>query len=205
MALLQDEPRLSTRHVLLVGIPSFVIAVAVSLVTHHLAHRYGDAAFCDEGSSLVRPAFSLLTLETPPDGCAMSALASQLWTLGLGIVSFALLLRFPKNLFLMSMAFVNATARLPETVTVFLQYLIHNRTAVQVDESISLSLIGLADPTIPTVIMCFYSLLLLFFSIIVVHDVKAVRYKWAIASVLFLTTGLIEAGVLWVLGPAFQA
>ncbi len=103
------------------------------------------------------------------------------------------------------MAFVNATARLPEAVTVFFQYLLHGRTALQVDESISLSLMGLTDPTIPTVIMCFYSLLLLFFSIIVVHDIKAVRYKWAIALVLFATAGFIEAGVNWVLGPALRA
>jgi hypothetical protein len=205
MALLEDEPTLSTRRVLLAGIPSFVAAVTVSLLTHQMAHRLGGAAFCGGASPVVSPVLSLMTPETAAGDCGMSALVSQAWTFGLAIVSFALFLRSPNNLFLMSMAFVNATARLPEAVTVFLQYLLHSRTALRVDESISLSLLGLADPTIPTVIMCFYSLLLLFFSIIVVHDVKAVRYKWAIAFVLFATAGFIEAGVIWILGPALQA
>ncbi len=205
MALLQDEPTISYRTLLLVGIPSFIVAVAISLLSHQHAHRLGDQTFCGDRPAAVTTAVSLLNLETPPGECGLSALAGQAWTFGLALVSFALLLRFPRNLFVMSMAFVNATARLPEAITLFLQYLINSRTALIVDESVSLSLMGLTDPTIPTVIMCFYSLLLLFFSIIVVHDIKALRYKWPIALGLFLVIGFIESGVSWVLGSAFTA
>jgi hypothetical protein len=205
MALLRDEQTLSAGRLLLVGIPSLVIAVAISLVSHHQVHRICDAAYCNEAPAVVSPALSLADLETSHGTCGMSALAGQLWTFALAVASFALLMRFPRNLFLMSMAFVNATARLPETVTVFLQYLINSRTALHVDESVSLSLIGLSDPTIPTVIMCFYSLLLLFFSIIVVHDVRAVRFKWPIALGLFLAMGYIETGVIWALTPLLPA
>jgi len=196
---------LSARRVLLTGIPLFIAAVAISLITHRQAHRFGEAAFCNDPSPAVLPVISLMNLESPAGTCGMSALAGQSWTFGLAILSFALLLRYPRNLFLMSMAFINATARLPEAVTVFLQYLIHSRTVLHVDESVSLTLIGLTDPTIPTVIMCFYSLLLLFFSIIVVHDVKAVRYKWTIALGLFAAMGFIETGVMWILRPVLAA
>ncbi len=205
MALLQDEPTISSRRLLLVGIPCFIIAVAISLLSHQHAHRLGERTFCGDRGAIVMPASSLLNLETPPGDCGFSALSGQIWTIGLAIASFALLLRFPRNLFVMSMAFVNATARLPEAITLFLQYLINSRAALHVDESVSLSLMGLTDPTIPTVIMCFYSILLLFFSIIVVHDVRTVRYKWPIALGLFLATGFVESGVLWVLGPVFAA
>jgi hypothetical protein len=204
MALLNDEPTLSARRLLLVGIPSLLAAVTISLIAHQEAHRIGDALFCGDASTSGRPAVSLLSLDQPHGSCGMSSLAGQVWTFGLAVISFVLLVRFPRNLFLMSMAFINATARLPETVTVFLQYLINSKTALHVDESASLSLIGLSDPTIPTVVMCFYSLLLLFFSIIVVHDVKVVRYKWPIAIGLFLCMGYIEHGVIWMISPLLQ-
>ncbi len=205
MALLQDEPTISRGTLLLAGIPSFILAVAISLLSHQQAHRLGEKSFCGDRGAAVIPAASMLNLETPPGDCGLSALTGQIWTFGLAIVSFALLLRFPRNLFLMSMAFVNATARLPEAITLFLQYLINSQASLRVDESVSLSLMGLTDPTIPTVIMCFYSILLLFFSIIVVHDVRAVRYKWPIALGLFLATGFIESGIVRLLGPGSGA
>jgi len=202
MALIESEPTIPARRLILFGVPALLVAVALSLLAHQLAHRMGLNAFC-QGTD--RPALTLVSLggiEQSSDGCGMSALAGQAVTLGLGLVSFAFFLKYPRNLFFASMAFVNATARLPETITVFLQYLIHNETTLHVDESVSLSLIGLHDPTIPTVIMCFYSLLLLFFAIIVVHDLKSVRYKWPIAFALFALMGTIESGVMWAVRPA---
>jgi len=199
--LIEPEPTLPPRRVLLLGVPALLLAVAVSLTAHQLAHRIGVSAFCPGSTVASVSLVSLGGMEQSSDGCGMSALAGQAATLGLGILSFAFFLRYPRNLFLASMAFVNATARLPETLTVFLQYLIHNETSIRVDESVSLSLIGLHDPTIPTVIMCFYSLLLLFFAIIVVHDLKSVRYKWPIALMLFGLMGYIEVGVMWLIGP----
>lgn len=202
MALLQNEPAIPRGRITLIGIPSLLIAVAISLATHWWAHRYGQAAFCGgTGASPVTPAFWLIDGESPPGTCGLSALSGQVWTFGLALASFALLVRFPRNLFLMSMAFVNASARIPESVTVFLQYLINNRTSLNVDESVSLSLLGAADPAIPTVIMCFYSLLLIFFTIIVIHNMKGVRFKWPIALTAFAAMAFIERGVLLVLGP----
>lgn len=200
MALLPDEPVLSARRLLLVGVPSFLAAVAISLVTHQHAHEIGSQVFCGDAAPLTAQA-SFIGEPGPGAGdCGYSALAGQAWTVGLALLSFALFLRFPNNLFLLSMAFVNVTARLPETVTVFLQYLINSQTSLRVDESLSLGLIGLSDPTIPTVVMCFYTLLLLFFAIIVVHDVRSIRYKWPIAFGLFAVMGFIEQGVVWALG-----
>jgi len=201
MALIEDEPTYPARKLLLVGLPALLLAVGLSLVVHEEAHLFGLSAFCQGPGGLTVSAVSLGGIEDGSDGCGMSALAGQAATLSLAFLSFALFLRYPRNLFLASMAFVNVTARLPETVTVFLQYLIHNGTTLHVDESVSLSLIGLADPTIPTVIMCFYSLLLLFFAIIVVHDLKSVRFKWPIAFAVFGLMGYIEYGVMWVLRP----
>jgi len=190
MALLEDEPTYTGRKLLLIGFPALLIAVAISLVAHQEAHRVGLSTFCSGTTGFATPVRSLGGIEN-----------GQLTTLGLGVLSFALLLRYPRNLFFISMAFVNATARLPETITVFLQYLIHNGTSLRVDESVSLTLFGLTDPTIPTVIMCFYSLVLLFFAIIVVHDVRSVRYKWPIAFALFAFMGYIEYGVMWAIAP----
>jgi hypothetical protein len=206
MALLQDAPTLSAKRLMIIGIPAVLFAVAISLFTHREAHRIGDQAFCGGGQApAAGPVFWLIDGESPPGTCGMSALAGQAWTFGLAVASFALFVRLPGSLFLMSMAFVNASARIPESATVFLQYLINNRTTLHVDETVALSLIGPADPAIPTVIMCFYSLLLLFFSIIVVHNVKAVRYKWAIALALFASMTFIERGILWAFGPLLGA
>jgi hypothetical protein len=186
---------------MLYGIPALLVAVALSMMAHEQAHRIGLSTFCGENTGSLASTVSLGGVENGSDGCGMSALAGQLTTLGLGILSFALVLKYPRNLFFAAMAFVNATSRLPESITVFLQYLIHNGTTLHVDESVSLSLMGLSDPTIPTVIMCFYSLLLLFFAIIVVHDLKTVRFKWPIAFALFGFMGYIEFGVMWAIRP----
>jgi hypothetical protein len=201
MPLIEPEPTYPLRKLLLFGIPALLAAVAFSLLAHEQAHRFGESAFCHRPGGMTVSTVSLGGIEQNSDGCGMSALAGEAVTLGLGVLFFALFVRYPRNLFFASMAFVNATARLPESLTVFLQYLIHNGTKLQVDESVSLSLIGLNDPTIPTVIMCFYSLLLLFFAIIVVHDLKSVRYKWPIAFALFGLMGYIEVGVMWVVRP----
>jgi hypothetical protein len=202
MTLLKDIPTLPAKRVMLVGIPALLLAVAFSLVSHREAHLLGDRTFCGGSpAAAAGPVLRLMEGETPPGSCGASALAGALWTLGLAVGSFALLVRFPGSLFLMSLAFVNASARIPESVTVFLQYLINNKTTLRVDESLSLALIGSVDPAIPTVIMCFYSLLLICFTIIVVHNVKVVRYKWGIALSVFAAMTFIERGIFWVLAP----
>jgi hypothetical protein len=201
MALLKEEAPVSARKLLVAGIPAFVAAMAFSLLTHQLAHRFGEEAFCGGGPAAAADPVSIIRPDAPGETCGAAALAALAWTLGLAVVSFILMLRRPSNLLLISLGFINATDRVPETATMFLQYLIHSRSWLRSDESAALSLIGFADPTIPMVILCAMTLLLVFFSVIIVHDVKTVRYKWVIAAALFAAAGLIETGVAWLLRP----
>lgn len=200
MALLPDQPTLPAKRLLMIGLPLLLLAIGISLFTHRQAHRFGERTFCGNADAAVVPAALLPRGEAGDGICGMSALSGAAWTFGLALASFALLVRFPGNLFLMSLAFVNASARIPDSVTVFLQYLINNRSSLVVDETVSLSLLGPVDPAIPTMLMCFYSLLLIFFSIIVVHNVKTVRFKWPIAIVLFAGIGFVEEGLLLLAG-----
>ncbi len=204
MALLEEEPRHSIKTLLLIGIPSFILAVALSLFSHQYAHKIAADTFCHSQTDQQQAALlDIIDFHGTQDGCAGAALAGPVWTFGLALFSFALLLRQPQNLFFASMAFVNATIRLPETITVFLQLLINNNIKLVVDESSSLSLIRLHDMTIPTVIMCFYTITAIFFAIIVVHDIKKVPYKWVVAFVCFLLLGSIENVVWDVVKPLF--
>ncbi len=201
MALLEEEPAHPVRTLLLLGVPSFLLAVVISLVTHQYAHVLLGYGVC--GAAPIQPTMLLISLREGATPCAVGALAGPVWTLGLGLASFALLLRNPNNLFFASMAFVNATTRLPQTVTVFVQLLMHNATRLVADESSSIALLGLRDATIPTVIMCFYSILLVFFSVIVVHDIRRVPYKWAVALGCLLFLGTFEQAVWNVIGGIF--
>lgn len=202
MALIEEEPRHQTRTLLAVGIPSFVLAVAVSLVSHQYAHILVGNSAC--GAAGAEPAMRLIGFHSAATPCAIGALAGPVWTFGLGLASFALMLRNPHNLFFAAMAFVNATIRLPETLSVFFQLLVHNVAQSGVDEGSSLALLRLHDQTIPTVIMCFYSITLVFFALIVVHDIRRVPHKWAAAIVLFLLLGFVEQALWGVVAPLFS-
>lgn len=196
MALLEEEPKIPTRTLVIVGIPSFIVAVAVSLFTHHAAHSLIASTFCGTFQSHPGHIMNVIDLHSSPGSCAASSLAGPVWTFFLAIASFALLLRYPRNLFIASMAFVNVTLRLPETVAVFFQLFFNRHVNLVVDESASLALLQFKEPTIATVIMCFYSITLIFFAVIVVHDMKAVPRKWFIALGLFLLLGTVES-LLW--------
>jgi hypothetical protein len=203
MALLEEEPSHPTRTLLAVGIPSFLAAVAISLVSHQCAHLLVGKSVCSPAAA--SSAVELIGFHAGSTGaCALGDLAGPVWTFGLGLASFALMLRNPHNLFFAAMAFVNATSRLPETLTVFFQLLVHNAPHAGLDEGSSLGLLRLHDPTIPTVIMCFYSILLVFFSIIVVHDIRRVPHKWAVALLFFLALGFVEQAVWTLVGPVFS-
>jgi hypothetical protein len=202
MALLEEEPRHTTRTLIAVGIPAFILAVALSLVSHQYAHLLVGRSVC--GAPAATPALHLIGFHTESAPCAVGALAGPVWTFGLGLLSFALMLRHPHNLFFAAMAFVNATLRLPETLTVFFQLLVHNVAQAGIDEGSSLALLRLHDQTIPTVIMCFYSITILFFALIVVHDIRRIPYKWATAAALFLVLGFVEEAVWGLVGPLFS-
>jgi hypothetical protein len=197
MALIEQEQPHTLRTLLAIGIPSFFAAVAISVVSHQAAHHLIGNAVC--GPVVLAPA-GVHSAESP---CALGSLAGPVWTFGLALASFAVMLRRPHNLFFAMMAFVNASIRLPETLSVFFRLLVHDVAEKGIDEGSSLGLLRLHDQTIPTVIMCFYSIMAVFFALIVVHDMRRVPYKWVVALGLFLALGFVEQGVWALVGPFF--
>ena len=192
MSLIEEEKKFPAQKLLLIGIPVFIFAVAISILSHQYAHIIVNKTICgaenSHGINIVRT----VDLHSEQGMCAIASFAGPLWTFLLAIVSFSLFIRHPSNLFLASMAFVNASTRIPETVTVFLQLLFHNKAKLVVDESSSLTLLHLHDPTIPVLILFFFSLITIFLTITVVHDTKMVPWKWLVALALFLSIVPIE-------------
>lgn len=200
MALLEDEPKHSWRELVFIGIPSFVIAVLISIVTHQYAHVMANRYACmlDSGRDAL---MAVVDLHGTRVSCPLSSAAGPSWTFVLALASFAFYVRHPRNLFAGAMAFVNASIRLPETLTVFLQLLFHNRTHILVDESNSLSLIHLKDPTLSVVLMCFFTITVFYLTITVVHDTKTVPWKWLVAVILFVALNPLQL-LLWkLIGP----
>ncbi|MBI4547996.1 MAG: hypothetical protein HY707_08455 [Ignavibacteriae bacterium] len=206
MPLLEDPPKLPAKQLIFIGIPVFVIAVAISFSTHQIAHILANRFACQTtttsganvlpAESILQAGMNILDTHGSLVRCPIASLAGILWTFGLALASFAIYLRFPRNVFFASMAFVNASARIPETITVFLQLLVHNKSKLIVDESSSLALLSLRDPTLSTVIMCFFSLTVIFLTVTIVHDTKMVPWKWLVALGLFLAIGVLE-NTLW--------
>ncbi len=191
MALREDEPKYRPKTLITIGIPAFLLAVLISVVTHQYAHFIVDKIASKKdtirGSNIVFIDFHGMSFSSP-----VAAAAGPAWTFVLALISFGFFLHNPKNLFAAAMAFVNASARLPETITVFLQLLIHKKTTLLVDESFSLSLFKLTDPTISIICLCFFSLTILFLTIIIVHDTKMIPRKWLVAIILFITSIPLE-------------
>ncbi|MBI3766335.1 MAG: hypothetical protein HY277_07530 [Ignavibacteriales bacterium] len=194
MALIEEEPKHSWKILTFIGIPAFFIAVVLSLMIHQYSHIIINRTVCkSESRTKIVKVVDFQMLEA---GCPISSVAGVSSTFVLALASFAFYMKYPRNLFAASMAFVNASTRLPETVTVFLQLVIHNKTHLVVDESSSLSLIHLKDPTIAVIIMCFFSLTVIFLTIIVIHDTKTVPWKWLVALTLFCLLGPVE-NIFW--------
>lgn len=163
----------------------FLLAAVISVVTHYYAHFIAHYIFSDHSAAYVFTA-GTINLHGIASITPIMAAAGPIWTFGLALASFGLYLHNPRNLFAASMAFINACYRLPETITVFLQLLIQGKTTLLVDESFSLSLIKLNDPTVSIVFLCFFSLTILFLTITIVHDTKMIPWKWLVAVVLFI-------------------
>ena len=73
-----------------------------------------------------------------------------------------------------------------------------------VDESRSLALLRLHDPTISVVLMSFFSLTILFLTITIVHDTKTIPWKWAVALGSFLILSPLQNVVWNVVSPLFS-
>ncbi len=193
MPLLEDEPRLSGKKAAAVGLPSFIIALVLSLAVHQYAHVTISHHACTHGEAQIAEAGLFDGSHAP---CPIASLAGPVATFALALISFALYLRFPGSLFLGSLAFINATLRLPETVSVFLQLLVHQKTDMVVDESLALQLLHLHDPAVSVVLLCFLSLAIFFLAVIIVHDTRAVPSKWLVALGMFVVMIPLES-FLW--------
>ncbi|HMD13824.1 MAG TPA: hypothetical protein VKI62_04300, partial [Bacteroidota bacterium] len=195
MAFIQEEPKHPIRVLILVGIPAFILAVCISIISHQFIHKLVDKSACSAQTTQAHLVSAIDSI-IPHTTCPLSSAAAALWTFCLALVSFTLYLRFPRNLFFGAMAFVNASIRLPETITVFLQLLFNTKNRLMVDESRSLALLRLHDPTISVVLMSFFSLTVLFLTITIVHDTKTIRWKWAVAFGSFLILSPLQ-NVVW--------
>jgi len=193
MPLLEEEKKLPRRTLLLVGVPSFVIALVLSLLIHQWAHVLVFRHACgSEGVQFIKA----MNLNGAHTECPMSSLAGTASTFVLALTCFALYMRFPHNLFLGSMAFVNAILRLPEAVTVFFQLLVNRKANLNVDESAALALLRFSDPAAATVLICFFSLTIFFLAVTIIHDTRMIQRKWLIALCLFAAMIPLE-NLLW--------
>ena len=193
MPLLEEEQLLSRRKLILFGIPSFVLALVLSLLFHQWAHVLVFKHACGtDGTHLIK----VMNLNGTHTGGPLSSFAGTAATFMLALASFALYMRFPTNLFFGSMAFINAILRLPEAATVFFQLLLNRKADVAVDESTALALLRFRDPAAATVILCFFCLTIFFLAVTIIHDTRMVPKKWAIALGLFVAIIPLET-LLW--------
>jgi hypothetical protein len=189
MALIEEPKKYPLPTLLWIGIPSFLIAVIISIGSHLGAHYI---------AGLILPRFENLqsTLAGIPQEDyttnPFSALFGLIWTFLFSLGSFAFFLHHPRSLFATSMAFVNTTLRLPEMVSVFIQFLFYNRTTLPVDESYSLYLLRLTNPTLPVLFLCFFSLSMIFLTVTIIHDTKTIPWKWLVAVFSFIAIILIK-------------
>ncbi len=184
MPLRNDEPKYPAKKLLLIGIPAFFLAVLISTVTHEYAHIVVNKFACNGTEAGF--GISYIEISDMKLNCPFAAVAGPAWTFLLALASFAYYLHHPCNLFAGAMAFVNASSRIPETVTVFFQLLLHNKTTLIVDESLALSLFRLKDPTVSIVFMCFFSIIIVFLTLTIINDTKTISRKWLVALVLFV-------------------
>jgi hypothetical protein len=201
MPLLEDEQKLPTHRLLKIELPLFLLALLVSVFIHQYAHTAVYRKTCAGVTST-----GLRTTSAFAEGtadCPAAALAGTVATFITAIASFAIYIRNTNNLFFGSMAFINATLRLPEAVAVFFQLLLRQKTDLTVDESLALRMLHLQDPAVGILILCFFSLTIFFLAITIIHDTRILPRKWAIASCLFVVIIPLEIVLRRVIEPIF--
>jgi hypothetical protein len=189
MALIEEPEKYPLPTLLWIGIPSFLIATIISIGSHLGAH-YTIEQILPGFENQQPPIAAIPNAVTSVH--PLSALFGLIWTFFFSLGSFAFFLHHPRSLFATSLAFVNTTLRIPEMVSVFLQYLFYNRTTLPVDESYSLYLLRLTNPTLPVLFLCFFSLSMIFLTVTIIHDTKTIPLKWLIALILFIVVILIK-------------
>ncbi|MDI6766315.1 MAG: hypothetical protein QME52_05775 [Bacteroidota bacterium] len=120
-----DEPKYSTKKLLVIGIPAFFLAVLISTITHEYAHFVVNKFACN--GTEIGLGISYIDIPDMQSNCPLAAAAGPAWTFLLALASFGYYLHNPRNLFAAAMAFVNASSRIPETITVFLQLLVSSQ------------------------------------------------------------------------------
>ena len=201
MPLLEPEPHFSPKNLILLGVPSLFVAVLCSMLLHHYAHDVVKRHACP-GEEI--PQVTSISQKYPGEDlpeCPVASLAGVCVTLALGVVSFGFLMRFPRNILFAALAFVNASRRLPEALTLFLQMAMGRPSTILVDEGSAIHLLHFKDPTAYLVIVCFYIICLFFFTIIIIHDTKVVPWKWPVAVILFVSLPPLEQYLWKIVAP----
>jgi hypothetical protein len=134
----------------------------------------------------------------------LETLAGPASTFLVALGSLALFVRYPRNLFFPSLAFVNATSRLPEAVTLCVQLFFRRALNPASEEGSLLALLHLHNSTAGLAILCFFSLTLIFMSIAVVHESRWVPWKWPVALAMFGLLIPLQPLLVRVIAPAFS-
>ena len=175
------------------GIPSLLIAIVCSMLVHHYAHDIARRHACPREEA---PNVEFTLLQEGTEGtpeCPVASLAAISATLALGLVSFGLLLRNPRNVFFALLGFVNITMRLPGGLASFVHILMRRTTPIPADEAVALNLLHLGDPVGYIFILALYVIALVFFALIIVNDTRTVPRKWIVALILFVLLPPFEA------------
>jgi hypothetical protein len=191
MALIESPERFTIRRLLLVGLPSFLLAVVVSILSHDAAHAI-MSGICQSGDMQQAissaPGISAESSAFRP----LISLAGPAWTFVLALIALPFFLRAPANLFYASMVFVNASLRLPETLRLLVELFGNGKAVTPGDEANALALLPFSDPSAMTAVLYFYLLLSVFLVLTVIHDTKVVPWKWGIALVLFASLVILK-------------
>ena len=193
---LNEKKNISPKILYTLGIPTFLIAVVISVATHRYAHLFIHDFACRSIVNYKIDIQRLISVHVDELLCPLGHIAGPAWSLIFALLSFSLYLRFNRNLLFGSLAFINASMRIQESVTVFIQLLISGRAKLYSDESVALTLLQAKDPALSLVIIFFYSITTLYLTITIVQDTKAISYKWLIASVLFIAISPLDY-LLW--------
>ncbi len=185
LTLADDADKLSARRLLLAGVPAFVLSIVASMLIHGYAHAI---------------AHTLLPRESTLQSAAIEELAGPAASFILALLSFAAFVRSPKNLFFSSLAFVSAAGRLPAALVICIRLFFNREAPPVADEGGLLPLLGLHNPTAGLVILCFYSMILLFLCIAVIHESRAVPWKWLMAAAMLAVLIPVQPAVAKILG-----
>jgi hypothetical protein len=171
MEVTHREEKLTAGRVLLSGVSAIILAVMASMLIHGYAHVAVHALISGDSHAAASPPAS-----------PIEALAGPAASFLLALVSFAVFVRFPNNLFFSALAFVSAAGRLPDAIMICIRLFFERQAPPGADEGGILALLHLHNPTAGLVILFFYSMVLLFLCIAVIHESKSVPWKWLTAA-----------------------